>query len=493
VGIIVRQGIKFSLVSFLGVAIGMISVLFIYPMAIKEVGFINTFISIGSIMAPLVAFGLGSVSIRFFPIIENGKRSGFIPFIFLLFIINFLFFLFVFYLLKEHFYAFLLVQNFDISAIRSNEFQLIIYAVLISFGGILTSLISNFGRIVVPNMINNLGFKFVLPAYILAIVYGFLSFDNLSLYVIYYNGIAVLLLMVYLYFLNNSHFDIKKSIKQFSTIKPLYTYGFFSVLTAIGGMLSYRIDTIMLAGLMDYETVGKYVLAMTMAAVMDVPNIAINNIAGPIVSKAWQSQNMDEIKTIYKSASINLTSVAGLILIGGYFCFSDLGRISSNPDAFIGLEYVFLILGISKLTDMATSVNNMIIAYSPHYKVNLYILIILAILNISLNFYLIPIMGIIGACIATAISISIFNISKLIFIQQKYQLHPFSFSLLKVLLLITGLFVLFSFIPLNFHPIVNIGIKTVAITVIYGYFLFTWNVSKEIVTLKEKLLSLIGK
>jgi len=66
-GVIKRQGFKFSIVSFIGVAIGVCSTLFIYPNALEMVGLFRFLFDASVLGTILVLLGSPTSAVRFFP------------------------------------------------------------------------------------------------------------------------------------------------------------------------------------------------------------------------------------------------------------------------------------------------------------------------------------------------------------------------------------------------------------------------------------------
>ena len=249
----------------------------------------------------------------------------------------------------------------------------------------------------------------------------------------------------------------------------------------------------MIAGFLGYTLTGSYILPMTMAAVLDIPNQAINSISAPIISKAWSEGNLPMIKTIYKKASLNLLIIGSLIIMCGWFCFDQLASISSNPDAFLGTKMVFLVLGITKLIDLGTSVNSLVIAYSDNYKYNLIFVLILGVVNVILNIAFIPKYGIIGAAYATFVSMTLFNIMKLTFIYLRFRIHPFSNEMVKLALLVLIISLLTYLLPFSSLPILNIAYISGIIAATFGVSVYYLKLSSDINdVVDQKILQLIN-
>ena len=107
---------------------------------------------------------------------------------------------------------------------------------------------------------------------------------------------------------------------------------------------------------------------------------------------------------------------------------------------------------------------------------------------IGLNMLLIPLYGINGAAWATLISIVVYNAIKLLFVIKKMDLYPFTMNTVKSMVVIVLVFVTFYFWDFDFHPIVNIGLKSILIAVVYGYINYRFVISPEINQVLDKVL-----
>ena len=87
---------------------------------------------------------------------------------------------------------------------------------------------------------------------------------------------------------------------------------------------------------------------------------------------------------------------------------------------------------------MACGVNGAIIVNSDYYKFDLYTNLFLLIVTIITNIILIPIYGIDGAAMATAISLLLFNFIRVILIYVKMKIHPCSNSSLYTIVILLG-------------------------------------------------------
>ncbi|MBK9254657.1 MAG: polysaccharide biosynthesis C-terminal domain-containing protein [Saprospiraceae bacterium] len=481
-GIIIRQSIKTTLVNFVGAVVGMVSILFIYPLNEEAVGYVQFLYSTAMFISPLIAIGLTSAAIKYYTPDSGSKEkrsTGLLAFLLTGVLVGFALFCTVFFVFNDSVYILFDKIQLNSKVFSENESTIIFLSFILVIAGVLTNYISNSGRIVIPSLLQNLGFKIYLPLLILLLYFGYLNFTFLPFALFIFYVAVVVVLFGYLKYLGDFDTGFNKSWFKKERFKPVMTYSLFNGLTAIGSLLAYRIDIIMITGMLDYSNAGLYFMVMTMAAVLDIPSHALNNISGPVIAKSWLNNDVIHIISIYKKSSVNLL-IAGLYLFMGiYFCFNDLAAISSKPEVFKGGIYIFVFLAGTKLLDMLTSVNNPIINYSEKYKVNLFFVLILGVLNVFLNLYLIQKYQVVGAAISTFISMTLFNFTKLGYIYQSFRMHPFSNKLWHLLLIFFIVFIIINAIPFPSNPFFAIILKAVTVTTIFVLPVYIFKVSED--------------
>ena len=98
--------------------------------------------------------------------------------------------------------------------------------------------------------------------------------------------------------------------------------------------------------------------------------------------------------------------------------------------------------------------------------------------------------GINGSAFATFLAISIYNTIKIYFVKKKFNMMPFTIDTGKVCVLIIVSIVLFYFWEFPFHPIINIALKTMLVTLLYVLVILKLNVSEDISLVIKKYLRL---
>ena len=107
---------------------------------------------------------------------------------------------------------------------------------------------------------------------------------------------------------------------------------------------------------------------------------------------------------------------------------------------------------------------------------------------IFLNKWLINLIGINGAAVATLIVVFVYSLTKIIYIKSKIGIQPFGLNTLKVLLIIGAIYTLFYFWNFELHPVLNIIVKSSIIVVAYLIFIKQFNISEDLSVLVAKFV-----
>ena len=130
---------------------------------------------------------------------------------------------------------------------------------------------------------------------------------------------------------------------------------------------------------------------------------------------------------------------------------------------------------------MVFSYSSELISLSKFYKFNVVTIIILAIVGIILNIILIPIYGLIGAALASMISIIIFNIIKYFYIKIKIGISPFSIKTIKILAVGIIIFIGDIYFSIDFkNDFINILIKSSLIVFLFSLLIYKMNISQKL-------------
>lgn len=492
-GVIQKEGLKSSVVNYAGIIIGALSSLFIYPLDWEIYGNIQYWLGTSTLLIPLLRLGSISLIVKFYPYFRKNKIPGFLSLILIITFGTMLVMTGFLFSVK-----YLVTQFSEIETLRnffedSSFYPVYILSVLLILASILKQQSSNFRRIVIPEILTTFTIKLIIPSLVILSFYGFLDIDGVFNALVAYNLVVIFFLFLYSWKLGaiDINWSVGKKLGA-GLKKDLRKYWIFGGLNYFGSIVAYKIDAVMIGNILNKTMVGYYSIYLFLASVLEIPFRSFNRISGPIISQAFEKNQLDVVEDIYKKSSKNLM-VGGLLVFGGIWLNLDyLYEIMRNGQDVAGYKYIFLFLGLAKLFDTLTSVNNLILVYSKWYRYNLLFLMLLAVSNVTLNIFLINAYGIMGAGYATAISIFTFNLVKSIFIYSKFKMHPFdkkSYLQLLILVIILGIE---PYINLDFHPVISVIITSVVFAMTFLCFVWFSKMSEEINKTIKKLVKKIG-
>jgi O-antigen/teichoic acid export membrane protein len=498
-GIIKRQGIKNSIVNYLGVVLGALSVIFIYPLIDpKDIGIVQFVISTAVLLTPFTGWGLSLASVNFFLEVKDKtqKHSGFLFTLLLLTLISTTGVLLLIFLFKTP------ISNIfgDNKKTFLDTFPFIMaFTFCVTFSTLLQSYIINHGRIVVPSIFNNILFKIAQPILVLLFAFHYISFKSIFVGLTLTYIVAVLGQILYLFHLGEGFFWLNFTLfRDRNFIKKLLKYANFVVFVGLGGVLANRLDQIIIPPLLGFSSVAIFSLGFFISEAIDVPRKALSSIASPLISESMKNKNYVHIKEMYQKTAL-LQLLIGVYLLAGVWACADalFDLMPNNNELYRSGKYVILFLGIARLVDMATGVNSEIITYSEHYRFNLISLVGMAVLNIAFNFLFIAPwglnLGIVGSALATLVTMLMYNAWKMVFIYKKINIHPLQYPMLWVVFMGVGAWFLAWLTPSVPTPILAIFIKGSIVTLVYWVCIVYFKISDDVQGMFQKGMGIVKR
>ena len=184
-------------------------------------------------------------------------------------------------------------------------------------------------------------------------------------------------------------------------------------------------DRIMLGFMASQKDLGVYEVAFKISQLGNMVIFAINTIAAPKFSEFFGKGEMDQFKKMAQQTTglivLATLPVIVIILLFPEFLLNIFGA------AFIeGKTSLYILAGRTFFTAATGSVV-IILNMTGKQKASQFILLIAGILNIGLNYMLIPLYGMHGAAIATLISTILWNGAAMVAIYYYYRFWTFNF------------------------------------------------------------------
>lgn len=227
-----------------------------------------------------------------------------------------------------------------------------------------------------------------------------------------------------------SSFYVSKKLKSFSkslgesfSKAELLKVSSPMMITTFSFLIMARTDTIMIGMFSSAENVGIYEIALKFAAVTSFILYAVNTIAAPKFSELYWSGKIEDLKKVIRFSTK---------LIFG-FSFPFLSIFVIFPKFFMGIfgsefivgRYALVFLAIGQFVNAASGSTGLFFNMTGRQHILRNIVLIATLLNIVLNYILIPKYGINGAAIATMVSISLWNIASSVYIKIKDNINTF--------------------------------------------------------------------
>lgn len=490
---IAKQSINFSIINYVGLIISVVSTLFIYPLDFEAYGVLQFVMSTSQLFLPIVSLAVSSSIIYYFhDFQERGKLSELVT----LLLGSVTLFSGIIYLLYPIAIEGLLLRLFEVLNMDKGIFKQydgVIFGVtffLILFA-ISNTILTNYKQITIPQIFVSVLLKLAM-AFLVGMVYlGQFSLYQATLGLLIYYGVSVIFLWIYQrkYF----KFEFKRlSTYTRSRIGDISEYSLFNILSGLGSSLVFRIDIIMITLMIGAKEAGIYSLFLFLSNVIEIPSKGYVRIISPVISKAIKEGDNKTVGSIYRKSSINFLVLGGMAALVIYAGLESLLSLMREGENLVKALNIWVILALAKWIDMITSVNSQIISFSHVYRYNLLFLIVLGVSNVYLNYVLVSSYGMVGAAIATTISITLFNIVKYIFIKIKFELEPFTMDTLRGVVLIGGVALLLAVIPHLGNAILDIIVRSGFTALVLMMAVYHWRLSEEVNVFIESKLKLIA-
>lgn len=488
-GIIIKQSIKGSIWSYVGVIIGFVTTTYLYTeyLTTELVGLFGLLAAYAALTGQLFLLGFQGVTSRLFPYFRNtpNKHNGFLFIALLVFIIGFSVFLAAYYSFKP----LLIESNLEKSALFAQYVHLLVPLTFFSMAFIF---LDTYNRLLYDAVTGTFFQEFLQRLLLFAIVILF-AINIISLHELILTFTLVLCLkglFLFVFLLKKEEISFRPQLNFIDQKlkKEIWSVALYSVLASLGSIFVFNIDKIFINQLLDLSNTGVYTIAFYFGTLVVIPSRPLLKISGTLVADAWKRNDLAQIESIYYKSCINQFIIGGFLFLGIWANIDNILIILGED--YLQSKWVIFFIGLGYLFDMLTGANAQIIAYSRSYRVALLFILILIALVIALLYFLIPIWGITGAGIAVASALFLNNLMRFLFLFQKYKLQPFSLSFLLVAAFFTGIYFLQTLIPQQ-PLILDLSIRGSLIALATGAFVMLVPVSEDIQSMGLKLLKFI--
>ncbi|MBP7715547.1 MAG: polysaccharide biosynthesis C-terminal domain-containing protein [Bacteroidia bacterium] len=477
-GVIQRQGLKNTITTYLGIAIGFVSLIVIQPQFLtkEELGLTRILYSFSILVAMFVPLGIGNATTKYFPLFKDSNKNhhGYFAFMMLFPLAGFVLAAAILFAIKN----FIIAQYISESPMFT-EFYYYVFP--------LTFILS---LITCLNVYCYANYKSTIPAFlndvvarvlvIVVITVYFLKWITLNQFISCYvglYGIQLLMLLAYIFVFDKPVFKIDWKYFREKDFKTLIRYGLLLWFAGVASIGLKYLDSIMLGKYLPLSFVGIYTIAAFIPTVIEAPLTALEKIAASRIAFAWAENNIKDILEIYRKSSLYMLALGGLLFTGININIENL--LSFLPDGYQQGATVVFIISLGTLVNMLTGANAPILFNSDKYRWGAFFLIALALVSVALQMVFIPWLGLNGAAIATVSCYVLYNLFMSAVVWKFYNLHPFDKKMLIILFAIIFCFAINYFLPAIENKILDMIHRSVIVTVVYLLLIYRYKVLEE--------------
>ena len=491
-GIVRKQSIIGSIWVYVGAALGFLTSAILFPRFLtqEQIGLLSLLVTYSVLFAQLGSAGFLHTINRMFPYFRNDekKHNGFLFFTLLIVSIASVFMVGVYFIAEPFITSNSSVDNNLFSSFAILIIPLFIFTVFFNILDFYVKALFNATRgIFLKEVFLRILILVVLVLFFLQTI----TFDSfVYLYVICY---GVILLYIIITVIIEKQFYIKPDFTLLDKPmrKEIRSVSLYGIIISAAGFIVINIDRVMIEKLVvenPLAQVGIYATCTYFSTMIILPSRPLLKIASTLVAEAWKHNDHKQIQEIYTKSTITQLIIGILVFVGLLINIDYIFQII--PETFKSGKWVIIFIGLFYLSDMASGVNNTIIGASPKYKVLSHMTLVLIVLIIGLNFIFIPVYGITGAAIAAFIAKFSYNLFTYLFLKKKYGFEPYCKHHITIIGIAAVSYFCAYFIPETSNFIINIGIKSSIVVIVFSYLIYKFRVSEDV---NEMVKKVIGK
>lgn len=468
-GIIAKQGIRGTIVTYIGVAVGFVTTFFVITrfLTTEEIGLARVLIDAATLFVGLAQLGTSTSIIRFFPYFKDDKDNhGFFFWTVVVPLIGFAVLCLIYWLCAtplQHWFG-------DKSPLFIDYYYMVLpIAFFMLYQTVFETNSNVLMHIVVPRAVREIGVRVVLLALYLMYAFRILSLDGFVIGLCLDYAIAAFINLGYLFSLGRISLkpDLTFIRQNIDIVKSYGLYTGFLIVAALTSVLAPTLSSFFITAQMGLNYTGIFAIATYIAVMVSIPSRSICAIAQPELSAAIKNSDKDSINRLVAQASNNLLLVGGLILLVIWVNIDLIFHILPNGETYAVAKHTVLLLGIGQLMVSTFSIFIPLLNYSRYYAFSLLNSAVLTTSAIFFNNMLIPQFGMNGAAFATVIADIIYYILVVGISCTAMRVMPFSRRQLVTLTLIVSLFVVNKLWQV-YMPIDNIWFDSIARTIVLG-------------------------
>ena len=466
-GVIAKQSIRGTIVTYLGIAVGVVTTFFVLTrfLTTEEIGLTRVLIDAAVLFIGLAQLGTNSSIIRFYPYFQDDKNDhGFFFWALVVPFVGFCIFAVIYWACRVPLGAWF----GDKSPLFVEYYYFVLpLAFFMLYQTIFETTCNVLMNIVLPRAVRELIIRIGLLIIYLLYAFRWLSMDGLVIAICLNYAVAALINLCY--FFSLKHIRLRPDWQFLRENKPLVRryllYTGFLFLSAITSVLAPTLSSFFVTAKMGLDSTGVFAIATYMAVLVSIPNRSVAAIASPQMARAIKEQNREECSNLTQQVTRNMLLICGFILLAIWINIDLIFHILPNGATFAVAKNVVLILGVSQLISATFAICFTALNYSRFYAFSLLLSLILTASALWLNNYLVPLFGIDGAALSNLFSYGLYYLLVLLTVLPLCRIRVVDKRWWLILALLALLFALNWFWQ-TYLPAKNIWFDSIARSIV---------------------------
>ena len=500
-GIIAKQSIQGTIVTYLGVAVGFVTTFFVLTrfLSAEEIGLSRVLIDAATLFIGLAQLGTSSSIIRFYPHFRNkeqGAKSqddhGFFFWTLIVPLVGFALFTAIYCACYEplsHWFG-------EKSPLFVEYYYMVLpMAFFMLYQTIFETNANVRMHIVVPRAVRELITRIGLLVVYLLYAFEWVNINGFVIALCGVYAVAMLCNMGYLFSLGEISLrpDWEFLRNNRSLVRQYMLYTGFLLVSAVASVLAPTLSSFFITAEMGLNYTGIFAIATYIAVMVSIPYRSMTAIASPQLATAIKENNQRETAHLMQQVSRSILLIGCTILCIIWLNIDLIFHILPNGEVYASARNVVLLLGISQLFIATCSITSSALNYSRYYAFSLIFSILLTVSSIILNNNLIPSHGMNGAAMSNLISYAVYFILIVITVRLTLRTSTFTRKHIYIVLLFAAIIAL-NYLWQQYLPIQNIWLSSIIRSVILlgAASLIAWfaNLSPEI---NQQITSFLSK
>ncbi len=484
-GVIAKQSIKGTIVTYLGVAVGFLTTFFVITrfLTAEEIGLARVLIDAAVLFIGLAQLGTNASILRFYPYFKSAERDehGFFFWTMVVPMVGYVFIALLFLACYEplsHWFG-------EKSQLFVNYYYFVLpLAFFMLYQTVFETNANVRMHIVVPRAVRELLTRIGLLLVYLLYAFRMLTLDGFVWSLVGVYALAALCNAAYLFSLGGislkPDFSYLKQNKDL--VRKYLYYTAFLILSAVVSVLAPTLSSFFITAQMGLNYTGIFAIATYMAVLVSIPYRSLTAIASPQLSMAIKNNDSRETGQLIAQVSGNLLLIGGLILAAIWINIDLIFTLLPNGATYAVARRTVLLLGVAQLLIATFQFTITALSYSRYYPLSLLFSFILTALAFLLNNLFIPRWGMNGAALATLLSQATYFVLAVVTVRLTLGNRILTRRHLLTIVLLVLLFAV-NELCLRLMPTVNIWLSSLSrslLLVLTAWLAYRWELSPEL-------------